>query len=59
MLVPPELDPALQGGLPRVEQRGRIPSLDLLPTLLWVQPRVQLAFWAVNAHFWLTDRNFS
>jgi len=25
-------------------------SLDLLATLLLIQPRIQLAFWAVNAH---------
>ncbi|CAN8215414.1 unnamed protein product [Coccothraustes coccothraustes] len=27
----------------RAEQRGRIPSLALLPTLLWMQPRTPLA----------------
>ncbi|KAK4831314.1 hypothetical protein QYF61_016803, partial [Mycteria americana] len=46
----PELDAALQGGLTRAEQRGRIPSLALLATLLWMQPRIRLAFWAVSAH---------
>ena len=44
MLGTPELDAALQGGLTRVEQRGRIPSLDLLVTLLEMQPRTRLAF---------------
>jgi len=33
-------------GLTRAEQRGRIPSLDLLATMLLMQPRVLLAFWA-------------
>ncbi|KAK4832903.1 hypothetical protein QYF61_026546 [Mycteria americana] len=37
-------------GLTRVEQRGRITSLDLLVTLLLMQPRIQLAFWAASAH---------
>ena len=50
MLGTPELDTALQGGLSRGEQRGRIPSLDLLVTLLVMQPRTQLAFWAASAH---------
>ena len=36
--------------LTRMEQRGRIPSLDLLPTLLLMQPRAQMAFWTVSAH---------
>jgi len=31
-------------GLTRVEQRGRITSLNLLATLLLMQPRIQLAF---------------
>jgi len=29
-----------------VEQRGRIPSLDLLAMLHLMQPRIPLAFWA-------------
>ena len=37
-------------GLMRVEQRGKIPSLHLLATLLWMQPRTRLAFWAAGAH---------
>ncbi|KFV19790.1 WD repeat-containing protein 78, partial [Tauraco erythrolophus] len=40
------------------EQRGRIPSLALLPTLLWVQPRTRLAFWAASAHCQLMDLFF-
>jgi len=36
--------------LTRAEQRDRIPSLDLLATLLLMQPRTQLAFWAMSAH---------
>ena len=39
--------------LTRAEQSGRIPSLDLMPTLLVMQPRIQLAFWAASAHWWL------
>ena len=45
----PELDAALQWGLTRAEQRHRIPSLALLPTVLWMQPRTRLAFWAGSA----------
>lgn len=30
------------------EQRGRIPSVTLLTTLLWIQPRMPAAFWAVS-----------
>jgi len=40
-------------GLTTVEKRGRIPSLDLLATLFLMQPRIQLAFWAASAHWWL------
>jgi len=40
-------------GLTRAEQRGRITSLDLLATLLFMQPRIQLAFWDANAQFFL------
>ena len=36
--------------LTRAEQRRRIPSLDLLATLLLMQPRIQLAFWDLNTH---------
>jgi len=36
--------------LTRAEQRGRVPSLDLLATMLLMQPRVWLAFWAASAH---------
>jgi len=36
--------------LTRVEQRGRILSLDLLATLLLIQPRIWLALWAANTH---------
>ncbi|NXM28115.1 F120B protein, partial [Oxyruncus cristatus] len=34
-------------------QMGRISSLDLLATLLLMQPRMQLAFWAASAHCWV------
>ena len=40
-------------GLTTAEQRGRIPSLNLLAMMLGMQPRVQLAFWAVSACCWL------
>jgi len=46
MLRAPELD---AGGV-SPEQRGRIPSLDLLATLLLMQPRIWLAFWAESTH---------
>jgi len=42
--------------LMRVEQRGRIPSLDLLATLLLMEPRIRLAFWAASAHGRLASR---
>jgi len=48
VLRAPELDAGLQGGLTREEQRGRITSLDLLPTLLLMQPRIWLALWAAR-----------
>lgn len=34
----------------RAEWRGRITSSDLLATLLLIQPRIGLAFWAAGAH---------
>ena len=33
--------------------RGRVTSPSLLATLLWMQPRVRLAFWAAKARCWL------
>ncbi|XP_068862881.1 metalloreductase STEAP2 isoform X1 [Aphelocoma coerulescens] len=39
--------------LTRAEQRGRIPSPSLLPTLLLAQPRTRLGLWAVSAHGWV------
>ena len=39
-------------GLTRAEQRVRITSTDLLATLLLMQPRIQMAFWAASAHCW-------
>jgi len=36
--------------LTRADQRSRIPSLDLLVTLLLRQPRIRLAFWAASTH---------
>jgi len=40
-------------GLARAKQRGRIPSLDMLATLLEMQSRIWLAFWAASAHCWV------
>jgi len=40
-------------GLTRAEQSGRITSLNLLDMLLFVQPRIELAFWAVSIFRWL------
>ncbi|KAK4832076.1 hypothetical protein QYF61_020632 [Mycteria americana] len=37
-------------GLTRVGCRDRITSLDLLATLLLMQPRIWLAFWAASTH---------
>jgi len=44
VLRAPELDAGLQWDLTRAEQRGRIPSLDLLAMLLLMQPNMWLAF---------------
>jgi len=33
------------------EQRGRVTSLDLLAMILWMQTRIQLAFWAAHSAF--------
>ena len=46
MLRAPELYTGLQVWSP--EQRGRIPSLNLLATLHLMRPRLLLAFWVVN-----------
>ena len=35
---------------------GQIPSLTLLATLLWMQPRMLLALWAARAQCWLMSR---
>lgn len=53
--TPHEASPAQSRG-------GRITSLALLATLLWMQPRIQLALWAVKAQCWLiffTPKSFS
>lgn len=51
ILGAPELNTVLQvGGLMRVEWRRRITCLDLVTTLLLMQPRMQLAFCAASAH---------
>lgn len=52
MLGVPELDAGLQVGVsPEQNREGRrIPSLELQATLLFLQPRTCLAFWAVSAH---------
>lgn len=46
-------------GLTKVEQRGRIPSPDLLATLLLMQPRTQFAFCSASAHCQVMPRFFS
>uniref|UniRef100_A0A8C0E917 ABC-type glutathione-S-conjugate transporter n=1 Tax=Bubo bubo TaxID=30461 RepID=A0A8C0E917_BUBBB len=38
----------------KCHSRTQIPSLALLATLLLMQPRTWLAFWAVSTHCWLT-----
>ena len=50
VLGTPELVAVLWGGLRRAEERGSIPSLDMLATLLVMQPRSCLAFWAASPH---------
>lgn len=49
----------------RAEQRDRIPSLTLLAILLFMQLRIQVAFWAapsygkrliINKHFKMKER---
>jgi len=49
----PELETVIRCGLTSVEKRGRIPSYGLLATLLLMQPRILLAFFAARAHCWL------
>lgn len=39
------------------QQRDWIPSLNLLTTLLLVQPRVKLAYWAGSTHGWLIHQH--
>jgi len=36
-------------GCTRAEQRGKIPSLDLMATFLLMHPRILLAFWAARS----------
>jgi len=36
-----------------VEGQNPFPPLDLLATLLLMQPRIWLAFWAASAHCWV------
>lgn len=50
MLETPELNAVLQVDVTVSEQRGRIPSLDRLPVLFAMQPRMGLAFSAVRVH---------
>jgi len=42
-----------EGGLTDAEQRGRIPSLDLLAVLCLMQPRISLAAFVVRVYCWL------
>ena len=51
----PHLDAGLQVMPHQHSVEGQIPSLTLLATLLWMQPRIQLAFWAARAPCWLTS----
>ena len=44
MLSTPPVDAVLQVRCPSAEQRGRIPSLQML----WMQPRIRLAGWAAG-----------
>jgi len=54
VLGAPGLDAVLQMGPQEGSaERDRITSLDLLATLLLMQPEIRLAFWAVRAHCWL------
>lgn len=46
----PELDATLQVGSHGSRVEGRISPLDLLPTLLLMQPRIHLAFQAARPH---------
>ena len=42
-----------RGGLTSTEQRGRIPSLNLLAIFCLTQPRISLGFFVARAHWWL------
>lgn len=55
MLGTPELDVILHSPLSREEWKNRIPSLNLLATLLWMQSRIWLVFWK---HTLLTEALF-
>lgn len=45
--------------LVKAEQRGRITCPDLLPTLLLMQPRIQLAAWGARTHYWVMSNFLS
>lgn len=47
----PELFMALQVGLTRAEEQGRILTLHLLPTPLWMQPRATLNPFSIQPVF--------
>ncbi|KAK4812348.1 hypothetical protein QYF61_017125 [Mycteria americana] len=53
VLRAPELDTILQVGSHQGRAEGQDHLPRLLATLLWMQPRIRLAFWAVSAHCWL------
>jgi len=48
VLRAPELDAGLPGGSHQSGAEGQNPLLHLMPTLLVMQPRVQLTFWAAS-----------
>ena len=51
VLGAPDLDAVHQAG----SHEGRITSLDLLVTILLMQHRIQLVFWAASAHCHIQD----
>ena len=53
VLRTPHVDAVLQVRPHQCRAEGQDHSLVLLATLLCMQPRIQLAFWAVRSHCWL------
>ncbi|KAK4830120.1 hypothetical protein QYF61_008547 [Mycteria americana] len=58
VLGTPELDAVVQVGSHDSGVEWRITSLVLLDMLLFIQPRIRLAFWAASALYWFVSNSF-